>query len=78
MRSVSKEILDETTDCEYQFACLEGNSYALCETDFALGHSFAFLKSSLEKPSCRYYFDFGNSGVCRCPVRIELFIQHNI
>ena len=78
MKPVSKEILDETTKCEYKFACLDGDPFKLCEADFAAGRHFVFLKSPPGKPSCYYWSEFGDSGICRCPVRVELFRNHGI
>ena len=78
MKLVSKKILDEATECQHQSVCVDDVPYELCEANTAIGSNFVFLKSSRGKPSCYYCFDFGHSWVCRCPVRIELFIRHNI
>lgn len=78
MKPVSTEILDRTTDCDYEFACLDGNPLELCEADFITEDNLVFLKSSPGKPSCNYWSGFGESGICRCPVRVELFRRQGI
>lgn len=79
MRPVSTETLDQTTECEYEFACLEGDPNELCEVEFFAADNFVFLRPSTGEPSsCKYWFEFGDSGICKCPVRVELFRRYKI
>jgi hypothetical protein len=79
MMRLGTEILDQATGCEYQFACLEGDPNELCEVDFFTADNFVFLRSSTREPSsCKYWFEFGESGICKCPVRVELFRRYNV
>ena len=78
MRQVSTEILDQTTDCKYEFAFLNGDPNELCEANFVSPDNFVFLKSSSKKPSCNSWSRFGESRICRCPIRVEQLKNNGI
>ncbi len=72
--SVSDQVLKETTNCEYDFLCLElgqCRDKPLCEVDYAIGQKFTFLKTK-DSFNCLYLLPFGQRQICRCPTRFVI------
>jgi hypothetical protein len=75
-RYISDEILDKT-NCPFSFQCLNEENIDICPVDRCLSGNFSFLKTV--KPNhCAYQMEFGNSQICICPVRAELFRHYRI
>ena len=72
------EILDDTTECVHNFACLSDSSYPLCKVRGSAGASGFVFVDSIQHEFCRYGASFGYSSFCSCPVRVALYKRHGI
>lgn len=71
---ISKEIINETSKCEYHFSCLKSEehpNYPICTVDYANGHNILFLKEDKSQP-CSYQLPFGFGMVCTCPAHFAI------
>ena len=73
---VDKTVVDKTTKCPDDFACLTGK-YELCPVHLAI-NSDALLIGSNEGKKCDYIISFGGQPVCTCPVRIEIYRKYGV
>ena len=73
-----EKILNEAKECSKNYSCLSNQENGRCTVNFSMeGIPFVMIK----KPSddqCPYYFDFGDSHFCNCPVRFELYRRYGI
>lgn len=68
-------ILDQTTECNYDFSCLVSGKYKRpddCQVDY-IGDTFLFLKTSTPNPSCPYRTHFNKNQLCFCPTKIACY-----
>ena len=72
--SVAQEVLDRTTDCPHDFACLSGNGRPACKVIRADGEDVLFIEVDL-LPTCPYFLQWGTGAMCRCPTYYYLH-QH--
>ena len=71
-----KADLVQTTACDKQHQCLAGEG-AHCRVEKCVGNEIHFVKC-LQSHYCKYVIDFGDSYLCSCPVRKEIFNKYNI
>ena len=69
---IPEEILQRTTNCEFDFNCLFGDKQCLCEIESSKGHDMLELKPKFDI-YCRYRVSFGEAFFCRCPTRNEIY-----
>jgi len=74
---VSEETIAETTKCEKDFSCLQGQHDDLCPIDYCVNGKVHFIKC-LNGQGCSYQGSFGNGLLCHCPVRKELYNKHGV
>jgi hypothetical protein len=76
---INKSILKKTK-CPYKFKCLCGKPCSGCATVLgALGEDRIFVKPSKKKyQDCSYTIACGDSYICRCPTRVEIFRKYKI
>ncbi len=69
-----------TNKCGHGFECLSGIfSNCSCSMQRQVLKTGIYLDDKKEKNSgCSYFFNFGNSSVCNCPVRIEIFSKYKL
>ena len=79
---VSDEAIKGTTKCSWNFKCLEYNkspkcavNKPMCEVENTL-ENYLFVDWNHEK--CHYKLDFGDSFICLCPVRKEIYKRYNM
>jgi len=71
---IDQEIIDKTT-CEYEFACLKNNNTDfICKVDRCLD-GICFLSSPKEQ-QCNNKIYYGDTVICNCPVRIEIYDKY--
>jgi len=71
---IDKKIIDETK-CDFNFICLKNNK-PLCVVERCLD-KVCFLHSCHEGV-CNNKIFYGDSIICNCPVRIEIFNKYGI
>ena len=81
---IDNEILQRTTKCGKNFACLNNDKNTLCPLEEFLNNEYLILKC-LNDADCTYqtsftYFNYMRQEdyACACPVRIEIYIKYSI
>ena len=72
--SVDKEILEKTTRCDTK-GCLSGDD-TICPVERALTTDLLFVHFDTSRSACRYCVTFGDSFMCVCPVRQEIYRKY--
>ena len=72
---VTKDICRDTF-CKKNFSCLSGNHEHLCKVDSTVG-AVIFVKRQLDS-ACKYCLSYGNSYVCTCPTRKEIYSENRV
>jgi hypothetical protein len=73
---INKELIKETTKCQKSFDCLNNDKHIFSKVENCVNNKIHFVKCS--DYSCSYLVSFGNSYVCSCPIRKEIFNKYNI
>ena len=81
---IDNEILQRTTKCGKNFACLNNDKHILCPLEDSLSNEY-FIIRCLNDDECPYqmsflYFDYMSqeSDLCTCPTRIEIYKKYII
>jgi len=72
---IDKKIIANTLDCHKNFDCLNTEKHVLCEVENCINEKVYFIKY-LGKSLCRYKMSFGDSSLCNCPTRKEIFNKY--
>ncbi len=72
---IDKEILKSTTKCEKDFSCLRDKKHIFCKVEFCINDEVHFIKC-LNEEYCTYKMSFGESFICNCPTRKEIFNKY--
>lgn len=75
--NVSEETTEETKKCDKDFSCLKGQHEDLCPVKDCVNGKVHFVEC-LNSTQCLYKTSFGESFICNCPTRKELFNKHKI
>ena len=74
---VAEEVCAETTQCPFNFACING------QCPKCVVQQYAYLKTGIGcivKPEldteCSYLMQFVDVSVCKCPTRLEIFNKY--
>ena len=73
---IDKELLEKTTDCNKDFACLNNDKHICCKVEHCVNNKVHFVKC-LDN-YCSYRMSYGYSDICNCPIRKEIFNKYNI
>jgi hypothetical protein len=73
---IADDTIRHTTKCKLNFSCLLGNRKDLCKVEYCVG-KIHFMKC-LNKEYCDYQIPFGDSRICNCPTRKELYSRYKI
>ena len=74
---ISEDIIKLTTKCMHDFSCLNSGKDCLCSVEEFPGNSILFVKGdSANKRSCGYCMHIGESFVCNCPIRNEIYRRY--
>lgn len=78
MKKLVDESIKRRTECSKDFCCLkDGKSSCLnVKIDRFLSGDILFVNCRDE--SCEYRMIFGNSVICKCPTRVEIFKKYNL
>jgi len=71
---IEKEILDKTVHCTKDFDCLKNNNIH-CKVENCVNNEVYFVECC-EKNPCNYRVNFGNSHICTCPTRKEIYNKY--
>ena len=74
---ISDLTIKETIKCKKDFSCLDEKRKELCKVNHNVGNEVHFIEC-LDTESCSYMLSFGDSIICTCPVRKEIYNQYKI
>jgi hypothetical protein len=74
---IDKKILEKTTKCHMQFACLNNKKHVCCEINCCVNGEICFINSKDKEP-CPYKEGLGINEKCTCPVRIAIHNKSNL
>jgi hypothetical protein len=74
---VSEEIKKRSGECPHSHRCLTDLANTVCKAEYLLAEQNLFVKEK-EKRDCDKYLSFGIAGICRCPVRVELYKRYRL
>jgi hypothetical protein len=74
---IDAEILQKTTYCKQDFRCLSGDRRCLCEVKGSLGSDMLAIKPKFAI-DCKYHVSFGDTSLCTCPTRHEIYKHYKI
>ena len=73
---IPEEILQRTTNCEFDFNCLYGDKKCLCEVETSIGNDMLEVKAKTDS-NCGYCLPFGDTYYCLCPTRNEIYKRYD-
>ena len=73
--TISQEIIDETTKCNFYKQCLQGADFPLCNVERISDNDVIFV-SKTASDVCNCVFGFGFSQICVCPIRKEIYRKY--
>jgi hypothetical protein len=76
---ISDEIINSTRRCDHRFKCLTVDSFQICpikKPNPMKGICFIKMENPMRKSS--YCLSLGNSNICLCPTRRELYERYKI
>ena len=75
--SIDKRTLSETLHCKHELECLNNESHIcrLAEVEHCVAGKVHFIKCT--ETICNYKIGFGNSIICSCPVRKNIYNKYN-
>ncbi len=72
---INKEILKRTTKCEKDFNCLKDEKHVYCKVERCVSDKVHFIQCLIDG-YCIYRMSFGESFICNCPTRKEIFNKY--
>lgn len=73
---IDKKIIAETLNCRRNFDCLDDEKHVYCKVENCIKYKVHFIKY-LETSICYYKMSFGDSAICTCPTRKEIFNKYS-
>lgn len=74
---IDKKTLKQTTKCEKGFDCLLRDDHVYCKVENCVSDEVHFVKC-LNEEYCVYRMSFGESFICNCPTRKEIYNKYGI
>lgn len=76
--NIDKDILDKTTKCTEDFACLKDKNHHCLKSkiDSSVNNTLIFINCNTN--ICSYHMNFGNSVICHCPIRKAIYFKYKI
>lgn len=74
---VSPEILTKSGECPHSHRCLSDSEGTVCKAEYLLADQNLFVKER-EGRKCDKFLSYGIAGICKCPVRVELYKRYRV
>ncbi len=75
---ISEDTKRRTIHCSYNFQCLIDDYWEMCTIERPAIKDGLVIKKHKHENDCRYLLPFGNSYICHCPTRYELYMQYHV
>lgn len=73
---IDNKTISATSGCERNFDCLKSGRFVFCRVEECINKKVHFVKN-IDKLYCNYKMSFGDSSVCTCPTRKEIFNRYS-
>ena len=73
---IREETLKETIHCHKDFECIKSNNIC-CDVTRSVNNQVHFVECK-ERVQCNYKMSFGNSFICTCPTRKEIYNKYGL
>ena len=73
---ISKDVINQTTKCENNFACLSDDK-VICKIQFTVNDKDISIRYSYET-DCNYVSYLGRLITCQCPTRIGIYRKYKV
>jgi len=74
---VSEKTVSNAMHCKKNFDCLKKDKQVCCKVENCISKKVFFINCA-DNHSCNYKLSFGNSYLCTCAVRKEIFNKHGV
>ncbi len=74
---INDNVLNNTTRCRKDFACLSGTGQCLCKLTYCFSGKSYFIEPE-GNLLCNYKVSFSGSVLCGCPTRKEIYNRYRI
>ena len=74
---IEEQIITKTTHCEKNFDCLKSDKHHCCKVKYCVNKEVHFINCA-NNINCSYKMIFGNSFICICPVRKEIYNKNGV
>jgi hypothetical protein len=75
--TIDDEICSQASYCRQGKVCLSDPEHRMCAVTQCVNREVLFVCGT-NRGICDYRMSFGNSYICSCPIRIELYRQHKV
>lgn len=72
---IDMKIVAKTESCMKNFDCLNNEKHVYCKVENCLNNTVHFVKH-FNNNYCGYKMSFGNSSICTCPTRKEIYNKY--
>jgi hypothetical protein len=72
---ISEDTRAKTKKCHCDFACLAGGECLKCVVEDSIPNDGCFIKP-VKTDKCNYLLSYGNSWLCTCPTRSEIYRRY--
>lgn len=74
---IDDKIIAGTLLCKRNFGCMKNNMHVYCKVEDCVNEKIHFVRC-VDNLHCSYKMVFGNSNMCTCPMRKEIFNKYKI
>jgi hypothetical protein len=74
---LDNQIIEQATRCQKHFDCLSNEEHVYCDVEYCVDGKVLFIRCIGEE-NCEYKVQFGDSCMCTCPVRKEIYNRYRI
>jgi len=74
---IDKNIISNTIKCEKNFDCLSANNHVYCKVESCINNKVHFI-NCVYNLNCSYKMSYGDTFICTCPTRKEIFNKYEI
>ena len=77
-REIAEVITSKTKHCQYNFECMTDDHHFCMERSVERSVFDRFIYLDCRELFCKHHMRFGQSDICNCPTRIEIFNKYHI
>ncbi len=74
---IDKEIIEKTVNCRSDFSCLKNVKHTCCEVISCISEKVHFVDFTCTN-YCSYLLNYGDSQICTCPARKDIYNKYKV